>query len=143
MTLPKITVHRGYPSEIQAISTAYTVAVDGYVGPVTRAPDRELHRRYSRLLTTRHVVALVAAHSGRVRARRRRRHSWGHTDEWLQAECDDYGIGPHTLAEMQREAPDHAALLTSPEKPAPVRLTPYGKAVLKGLAALPGFTLER
>lgn len=135
MKLPKIEVRRGHMDKVPC---AFKVIVNGHDGTVAGAPDIEAARKYAAMLTGRDVVALVAVANGRAR-----RHSPGWSDEWLAVECDEYGIGHGTLWRLQRDGTHHAAFVTTPTKPGPLRLTPYGRAVLRGLAKIPGVNIDR
>lgn len=103
---------------------------------VVRPPDQE---RGGWLLSFRDVQALVAVRQGLAHARLKRRYAMWCADEYLEPECDVYGIGAGTLWHLQNE--HGGALVQRPEAEGPMALTDLGEQVVDALLALPGLTV--
>lgn len=94
-----------------------------------------------RLLTFRHVEALVATRVGRTRARWHRSYGWFTSSARLEAECDVYGIGWGTLWDLQRDDFTFSPLITQPDDEGPIALTSLGEEILGLILAMPGVDL--
>ncbi len=97
----------------------------------------------------RDALTLVAVRAGLARAVWRRRHSgWGgmFIDEFLEPECDVFGIGHVQLTKYQDAWGAGVALVTKPKVVGLLELTEHGNALLDAIVSLDGveaFDLKR
>lgn len=85
------------------------------------------------LLSFRTLQALVACRDGLARAVKKRRRGPWFMDEYMDAECDVFGIGRLTLYTLQSDG-----LIGRRTEDGPLSLTEHGDQVLNAILALDG-----